>query len=277
VIIAVVAEVCIVALLLLNHIKDFLFIHPWLQAFLAAIPGIAVAILAGFELQHSGEANDLRIEANDLRNRANALQEALDTERNEHLQKIAANTQRPPSEAENNARILRKYIGRHALVTEAGNSWGSMGAVVAEVNENSILTLFVAAGYNSSSAWGQQVRCDRLQVVEVPTAGCALQISIIERYGTHTTYGEARSWDERHVQPTHAGIKRGDNVFSAQYRKEGSPKLRNIYVYASTDGSPNYTMVSRRSADPSAAPSMERGNVSSVCPKSRPENGATRR
>jgi hypothetical protein len=165
----------------------------------------------------------------------------LDTERNRHLQQIAANTQRPPSEAEINAQILRKYIGQHAAVTEGGNTWGG-GAVIVEINGNNILTLFVPASHHNSQAYGQPVRCDKLHVVEAPKDGCAVQLNIIERYGTFTTYGEARSWEER-VRPAHAGTQRGANVFNAQYRKDGSPKLRNIYVYASTDGSPNYIMV----------------------------------
>jgi hypothetical protein len=75
--------------------------------------------------------------------------------------------------------------------------------------------------------------------------GCVLQVNIIERYGNFTSYGEAKSWEERNIQPTHAGMPRGQNVFNAQYRKEGSPKLRRIYIYASTDGSSNYTMVTQ--------------------------------
>ena len=42
-----------------------------------------------------------------------------------------------------NARILKKYIGKRAEITEKGNSWGAMGAIVAEVNENNILTFFL--------------------------------------------------------------------------------------------------------------------------------------
>jgi hypothetical protein len=262
--IAVIAAFCLAAILLHSEIKDFLFSHPWWQSCLAAIPEIAAPILAAFELRHSREANELRTEANDLRFRANTLQEEqgesvaqiaglqekitnltreLDTERNTHLQQIATNTQRSKSEAETNAEILKKYIGQRAFVTEGGNNWGAMGAVVAEVNANNIATLFVQAGYSSSQAWGQPVRCDKLHIVEVPTDGCALRVSIIERYGTPTTYGEARSWEERSIKPTHAGIKRGTNVVHAQYRKDGSPAMRHIYVYASTDGSPNYTTV----------------------------------
>jgi hypothetical protein len=260
--IAVVAEICILALLLHNLIKDFLFIHPWVQAFIAAIPAIAVPILAWFELQHSNEANVLRTEANDHRNRANALQEEqgeslaqiarlqteivklsgeLDAERNKHLEQIAVNTRRPRSEAEVNAEKLKKHLGQRAFVTEGQNQWGS-GVVVAEVNEN-IVTLFVPASFNNSQAYGQLVRCDKLHVVESPKDGCPVQVTIIERYGQPISHGEARSWDERHLQPTRAGMKRGQNVCHAQYRKDGSPKLRQIYIYASTDDSPNYTMV----------------------------------
>jgi serine/threonine protein kinase len=95
----------------------------------------------------------------------------------------------------------------------------------------------------TGNAYGQPVRCDKLDIVEVPMGGCAVQLNIIERYGTYTNYGEARSWEERNTQPTHAGMPRGQNVFNAQYRKDGSPSLRHIYVFASTDTSSNYTMV----------------------------------
>jgi len=268
--IAVIAAFCIAAALLHNEIKDFLYVHPWWQSFIAAISAIGGPILAWFDLQHSREANRLRAEMNDLsaeansqRTRANELQEEhnksiaetaklqgkiadltkeLDTERNKHLQQIAANTQRPLSEAEINAGILRKHIGQRAAVSESHGDWGG-GAFIAEVNVNNILTLFVPASFNNSQAYAQTVRCDKLHIVETPKDGCALQVAIIERYGAHTNYGEARTWDERNVKPTHAGIQRGENVFHAMYRKPGSPKMRRVYVYASADGSPNYTMV----------------------------------
>jgi len=215
-------------------------------------------------LGHSREANELRTEANNLRIRANALREEqvksvvriaelqrdladltreLDTERGKHLQQIAADTKRPLAEAENNSMILRKYLGQRALVTESGSSWGAMGAIIAEINEDNVVTLFCPAGYHTSNAYGQPVRCDRLHIVEVPVGGCAVQLNVIERYGSYTNYGEARSWEERNVQPTPVGMSRGQNVFHAQYRKGGSPRLRHIDVFASTDASSNYTMV----------------------------------
>jgi hypothetical protein len=200
--IAVIAEFCIVVLLLYNDIKTFIWTHPWWHSFLVAIPGIVAPMLAWFELQHSREANELRSEANNHRIRANTLeQEAnglraeqarsltkisevqaenvelqaknvkLQAERNEALSRIAANTQRVPTEAENNARILKNYLGQRAFVSKGGNNWGAMGAIIADVNDNNILTLFTPAGYSSSQAWGQAVRCDKLHIVEVPVRG----------------------------------------------------------------------------------------------------------
>jgi hypothetical protein len=240
---AVLVYLVIVCLVLWNDIKDFIWTHPWYHSFLVATPGIISIFLAFMEMQHSGEANILRNEANTQRERANALQEELDTERNKHLQQIAVNTQQRLSEAKRNAQILKKYQGQRAFVTEGNNSWGAGGAVIADINENNILTLFNPAGYSSSTAWGQAVRCDKIHLVETPKGSCPVQINIIERYGTPTDYGDARGWEERNVKPTPAPMQRGQNVFNAQYRKDGVGILRHMYVYAATDGSQNYTLV----------------------------------
>ncbi len=69
---AVLADVVIAAFLLYNQIKEFLLTHPWWVSFIAALPEIAVPILAYFELRHSGKANELRTEANNHRIRANS-------------------------------------------------------------------------------------------------------------------------------------------------------------------------------------------------------------
>jgi hypothetical protein len=257
---AVLTDLVIAGLLLYNQIKDFLASHPWYVSAIAALPEIAVPILAYLELRHSVEANELRAEANNHRIRANTLQEEqnksvqriaelqaenvkLQGERNDALSKIAVNTQRVPTEAEVNARILKRYLGKHAEITEKGNSWGGMGAIVAEVNENNILTLFCPAGYHTSHAYSQPVKCDKLHVVEVVKGACELKIDIIERYGGHTEWGEAKSWEERFLNPTHVGMQKGQNVFNAQYRKAGSPVLRHINIYAPIEGSSDYTMV----------------------------------
>ena len=90
-------------LLLLPDIKNFLLMHPWWDSLLAAVPGIAVPVLAWFELRHSAEANTLRADANRLRSEQNDLQNQLGeltaelaAERNKHLQEISENTEKPP-------------------------------------------------------------------------------------------------------------------------------------------------------------------------------------
>jgi hypothetical protein len=166
----------------------------------------------------------------------------LQAERNMSLGKIAANTARVPTEAEVNAAILRKYIGRYAQVTEGSSSWGAMGAVIAEVNDNNVLTLFVPASQSSSTAFGQRVRCDKMHVVEEAVGSCPVQINIVERYGNPTHYGEAKRWDERNIVSSVTQVPRGKNLFRASYRKDGSSIKRGVYVYASTDGSDNYSL-----------------------------------
>ena len=88
--------------LLLPDIKNFLLTHPLWHILLAAVPGIAVLLLAWFELRHSAEANTLRAEANrlrseqiDLQNQIAELTAELAAERNKHLQRIAENSKKP--------------------------------------------------------------------------------------------------------------------------------------------------------------------------------------
>lgn len=88
--------------LFLPDIRNFLLAHPLWHILLAAVPGIAVLVLAWFELQHSAEANTLRADANRLRSEQNDLQNQigeltaeLAAERNKHLQQIAENAKKP--------------------------------------------------------------------------------------------------------------------------------------------------------------------------------------
>lgn len=153
----VLVELLFAVVLLHAEIRDFLWTHPWWHSFLVLVPTIAVLILAVLELRHSAEANDLRSQANTQRDEANRLRadgvrlqgeandlrgeqtkhiarigemqeelNKLQAERNQSLGKIAENTQKVPTEAENNAAILRKYIGQYARVTEGltvGEAW----------------------------------------------------------------------------------------------------------------------------------------------------------
>jgi len=245
--ISVVAELSIALLLLHSDIKDFLWTHPWWHSFLVLVPTISVPILAALELVHSREANRLRADLGKRVARIGELQTELNTlqdERNKSLNKIAINTERRLSEADRNAAVLRKYLGKSAQVTEGANSWGSMGAVVAEVNDNNIATLFVPSGFASSQAFGQRVRCDKVQIVEEPVGSCPVQIHILERYGGPTSYGEAKSWEERSARSNAMQqVPHGRNVFAVSYRKDGTSTKRGVYIYQSTDGSPNYSLV----------------------------------
>ncbi len=88
--------------LFLPDIRNFLLTHPLWHIVLAAVPGIAVPVLAWFELRHSAEANTLRADANrlrseqiDLQNQIAALTAELAAERNKHLQQIAENSKKP--------------------------------------------------------------------------------------------------------------------------------------------------------------------------------------
>jgi len=88
--------------LFLPDIKNFLLTHPLWHILLAAVPGIAVLVLAWFELHHSAEANTLRADANrlrseqnDLHNQIGELTAELAAERNKHLQQVAENSKKP--------------------------------------------------------------------------------------------------------------------------------------------------------------------------------------
>jgi hypothetical protein len=187
----------------------WLWIHPWYHAtILFGTPVVISTVLGLWGIHHSKEANRLSGEANGLRKDAirigeeqknsvirieelqgerNQLQtdlNKLQAERNESLGKIAIGVTKPLSEADKIAAKLRKYIGRRAYVTNHdGSSWGSMGAIIAEVNDD-IVTLFTPASQSSSRAMANFVRCDKMHFLEVANGGCPVQIKILERYGS---------------------------------------------------------------------------------------------
>lgn len=150
-----------VVILFYSDMKESFSSHHCWEDTLVALAGIAVPILAYFELRHSGEANDLRREANRLRAEEVRLQDMigeltaentrhlahiaqLERERNEHLAQIAANTQRPVTQADRNAEILRKHLRANVAVTEGKGVWGNNPEIV-EVN-NHVVTLFSLRG-----------------------------------------------------------------------------------------------------------------------------------
>jgi len=265
--VGVIAELSIAMLVLHSEIKDFVWTHPWWHSFLVLVTTIAAPILAILELGHSKEANRLRTEANEFRDEANLigteqknsvvkiaeqqeeltrLQAALNklqAERNEALGQIAIGVKKDLTPAEKNAAKLRKYIGeRAAVINSDGSQWDAMGAVIAEVNDDNILQLFIPAGYSSSRATGTCVQCDKLHILEVAKGACKVQITILERYGPTIDYGEGRSWEERNGTLA-APRPRGNAIFHGNYRKVGIAGDRGIYIYAPTNNNPDYSLV----------------------------------
>jgi hypothetical protein len=223
--------------------KDYLWVHPWVHATLVVLPPLVVAVAALWrENHHSHVANELRADANRLEAEANKFRaEANDLrdQLNKAVGRIAHNTTRVHTEAEMNAEKLRRHLWQNARITEGNGSWGANGAQIVEVSDNSVVTLFVPAGYSSSSAWAQMVRCDKLHLVEPPSG--LVQIKILERYGDVIQLGDIRKWEDR-TRPSTSPRPRGANVFSANYRLDGSSAKRGVYIYAPTDGNPEYTL-----------------------------------
>jgi hypothetical protein len=245
----------------------WLWIHPWYHAFILVGTPVVVSVALGvWGLHHSreanrlggennrlvGEADDLRREQKEsmakiaeLQSERNKLQvelNQLQAKRNESLGQIAIGVKKDLTQAEKTAAKLRNHIGDRAYVTNHdGSSWGSMGAIIAEVNDE-IVTLFTPVSQSSSRAMANFVHCDKLQFLEVRIGGCPVQIKILERFGSPVDYGEAKTWEQRGgSRPT--ALPRGNNVFSATYRKDGIAAKRGIYVYAPTNGNPSYTLV----------------------------------
>jgi hypothetical protein len=223
-----VAAVSLVALVLVgiifrSDIKDFFSGHPWWQGFLAALPGIALAILAYLELRHSQEATKLQ----------NRIAE-LEDERNIHLQQIAENTKKPVTQAERNAEILRRYLGASIAVSEGGGVWPGSPEIV-ELKDG-IVTLFTPGSYSSPVAWCVQVHCGELEIAEIPQGSWPLRLKILKRYGPNVDLGQISKWEDRHKPASTQVFTKGGVVRHATYNKPGSPETRSLYVHASKNG-----------------------------------------
>jgi len=229
-------------------IKDFLWTHPWWHSFLVAIPGIAVPILAWFELRHSAEANALRADANRLRAEANVLQDQigqltveLNAERNAHLQQIAENTKKPVTQAERNANILRRHLGANVAVSEGQGGWPTAPEIV-EVSDDNIVSLFTPHGYSSGRAFCVNVHCDDLEIIEIPQGSCPIRLKVLKRHGDPVQLGEITKWADRFQKEAVPVFAKGDCVGSVTFAKPGSPERRSLYVYASKDGDNSFLL-----------------------------------
>jgi hypothetical protein len=243
-----VAELTVVAVLWHPEIKDFLWVHPWWHSFLVSLPAIAVPVLAAFELRHSAEANLLRASANDLRAKANVLRDQnaklaaqLDAERNEHLQQIARNTEKPVTLGERNANILRKHIGASVVVSEGQGGWPNPPEIV-EVSDDNTVTLFTPRSYSSSLAWCVKVRCDELEISEFPQGSCPLRLKVLKRYGPDVRLGEITKWADRLQSAAAPVFSKGGAAHYGIYIKPGSPEKRTLYIYASSDGANSFSL-----------------------------------
>jgi hypothetical protein len=128
--------------LLLPDIKNFLLMHPLWHSLLAAVPGIAVPVLAWFELLHSAEANALRADANRLRSEQNDLQNQigeltaeLAAERNKPLQELAENTKKPADIPA----FAKGGMAYHATYSKGSSEKRTIYVYVAKDGSNSFL------------------------------------------------------------------------------------------------------------------------------------------
>ncbi len=237
-----IVDLVIVVVLFYSGIKDFLWAHPWWQSFLAVSPEIVLAVFAWIESRHSGEANDLRAEANTLRAEANRLRAELTAEQNRHLQQIADNTKKPVTLAERNADTLRKHLRANVTVTEEKGDWGTMTPEIVEVSENNIVSLFMPRGHSSSSAWCVRVRCDELEIAEIPYGSCPLRLKVLKRYGPDVPLGEINRWEDRNQPAATPTFAKGDVAYHATFGKPGSPEKRSLAVFTSKNGANSFLL-----------------------------------
>jgi hypothetical protein len=235
--IASVAALLILAVLLHTPIKDFLYIHPWFHSAIVAMPTIALAVFAYFDLQHADEANSLREDANRLRRRIAYLEE----ERNHHLQQIAENTRKPITQAERNASILRKHLRAKVKVSEGQGGWSDAPEIV-EISDDNIVTLFTARGGLTTAAWCVGVRCDELEITEIPAGACPLRIKVLKRYGQDVQLGEITKWEDRNKPTAGSAVPKGANVQNTSYGKPGTGEVRRLNIYATPDGRNSFVL-----------------------------------
>lgn len=232
----------LVIILFNSEIKEFFSSHSWWQDALVGLAGITAPVLAYFELRHSGEANQIRREANEFRAEANRLQNKvaeLEEEKASHLAQIAANTQRPVSQAERRAAILRRHLGARAAVSEGKGVWGT-SPEIAEVSEENVVALFSPRSPSSGAAWCAYVHCDDLEIIELPLG--SLQLRVLKRYGDIVQLGEITRWQDRFQKEATPVFAKGDCVGYATFVKPGSPEKRSLYVYASKDGANSFLL-----------------------------------
>lgn len=236
--VAAVIELGVLAVLLHLNFKDFLWNHPWLHSFLVGLPAVGFGIV---EWQHSGEANALRRENNDLHRQNNDLTRELDTARNMHLQQIAKNMEKEPTQAERNAAILRKHLRSRVAVMEGNGRW-SIAPEIVEVTDDGLVKLFVPCGQGCTIASCVTVHSADVEIIEIPQGDCPIRLKILKRYGPEVQLGEIKKWEERNQPAAAESFVKGDSVYYTTYGKPGSSERRTLYVYRSKDGADHYML-----------------------------------
>jgi hypothetical protein len=234
----------LVFILFHSEIRGFFSSHSWWEDALVALAGIATPVLAYFELRHSGEANELRREANVLRADALRLQEMigeLEVEKAQHLGQIAANTQRPVTQTQRNAEMLRRHKGACVSVTEGQGSWPSTPQIV-EVSEANIVTLFTPSTGSNPQASCVQADCGELEISDIPHGSCPLRVTVRRRYGATVPLGEITRWEDRNRPAAEPRFNKGGNVYHATFSKQGSAEARSLHIYISADGSNSFLL-----------------------------------
>jgi hypothetical protein len=263
---------CVVAvvsgIMLYNLLRDAQWAHSWLKSALVMLPELGT-VIAVFELHHSAKANELRNERNELAKANNELQEArntlagdnntlaaennrlaeennelqrkLQSERNEHLAEIARQMQRPQTQAEINAAKLRKYLGSPVVALESNNSGWPGDPLIAEVTDDNIVAFFHAAR-QGSQAYVVYADCKDLEVIEIPTGSCPIQVKVNKRYGNFLQLGEIKKWEDRKTPHAMPAFERGGAAYNAQFKKPGSPETRTLSVYTSKDGANSFLL-----------------------------------
>jgi len=233
----------LVVILFHSEIKGFFSSHSWWEDALVALAGITAPVLAYFELRHSGEANQLRRAANDLRANANRLQARvteLEEEKAGYLAQIATNTQRPVSEAERNAAILRRYLGTTTVISEGrGVGIWNTSPLIADVSEDNVVALFSPRS-SSSAARCVHARCEDLEIVELPNG--PPQLKVLKRYGDVILLGDITKWEDRHRSLGVPMFDKGDVAFHSRFSKPGSSETRSLAVFTSKDGSNSFLL-----------------------------------
>lgn len=214
------------AVALHTGVAAFLWAHRWVQSVLLGVPSLAL-LTAG--LRHSSEANRLSSERN-------RLSSELDHERNRQLQGIRAGLADPV--AEDNYNRLRRRLGQAVAVTEGKNSWGA-DMRIADVSEARTVTLFRPRA-PGSQAWSQQVRCGDLAITE--GQGGRLSLDVLRPRGQPANLGEITDWAERNRQGGAPDYPRGPVACRAVYTKQGTSDVRQLVIYAPSDGSGLYLL-----------------------------------